>query len=300
MSYLPKPETILRKWETRHADEPTLTMEQHAREMLVPYHAYLSRMDTAKRAREVAGVCDFSLGQPLKLEGDWMIAGDIHVPFCDYDFANLISMVALKQLKKPRRLLIAGDLFNMDTFSTYAHLTNIPTWAEERKAAKGLMDEWLSTFGEIVFLMGNHDRRLQKFTGGAFDETDIISLVISNPARVKASNYGWCTIDTPGGVYRVTHPKNYGINQLTVADALAQKYNQNVISFHEHHLGVGWDRYKRYIVINGGCLVQPEKLAYVALDDSKSAGMARGFVMLRGGTPYLFGEAPFTDWAKWV
>lgn len=295
-----KPETYLRIWEQAKAEDPSLTLERFALLQCIPYPALLSRLDTARRGRETKGVYEYSLGQPLKLEGDWMIVGDVHIPFVDYDFANLVSMVAKKQLKKPRRLLIAGDFFNMDTFSTYAHLTRIPEWKDEREAAKGLFDEWLDVFAEIIVLMGNHDRRLQKFTGGAFDETDIISMVISNPKRVIASNFGWCTIDSDGQVYRVTHPKNYSIQTLNVADTLAQKYGSHIISFHEHHLSLGWDRYKRYVVVNGGALVDRDKLAYAVLDDNKAAGMAKGFVMLRRGVPHVFGEEPFTDWEAWV
>jgi hypothetical protein len=85
-----------------------------------------------------------------------------------------------------------------------------------------------------------------------------------------------------------------------VASDLAQKYQQHIIGFHEHHLGMGWDRYKRYVVISGGCLVDVSKLAYVNLDDNRAAGMINGFVMLRNGTPYLFGPEPFTDWDRWL
>ena len=293
------PKTLLREWEAAQADG--VNQQQFATLNHLPLHALLSRLDTARREREISGKAEFSLGQPLKLEGDWMIIGDVHIPFVDYDFANLVSMVARKNLKKPRRLLIAGDFFNMDTFSTYAHLTNIPTWAEERRAARGLFDEWFDTFTEIVCIMGNHDRRLQKFTGGAFDDTDIIGLVgINNPERIKSSNYGWCTVESGGQVYRVTHPKNYSVQTLNVADTLANKFGSHIISFHEHHLALGWDRYKRYITVNGGCLVDDSKVAYMTLDDTKSARGARGFVMLRGGVPHLFGEAPFTDWSRWV
>lgn len=299
MSY-PKPDTLLRHWEQAVAEDPKISVEQFARNNVIPLHACLSRLDSARRAREIKGQMEWSLGQPLKLEGDWMIVGDVHVPFTDYDFAHLVGLVARKHLKKPRRLLIAGDFFNMDVFSAYPHLVNLPSFADERTAAVGLLDEWLETFNEIVVLMGNHERRLQKFTAAALDEVDIIALCKSNPQRVKASNFGHCVISSNAHDWRVTHPKNYSINQLVVADTLANKYRQNILSFHEHHLSLGWDRFKHYLVVNGGCLVESSKLSYVALDDTKSAGMAKGFVMLREGVPYLFGEAPVTDWNRWV
>lgn len=276
-------------------------MATHAASLGLPYEIYLARLEVARQNAEKRGgdrLIDFSLGKPWELDGDWMIIGDVHVPFTRYDFAQLVSLVGRKNNVK--KLLIAGDFFNMDTFSTYAHLVTIPGWKEEREAAKRLLSEWLEVFDEVRMVMGNHDRRLQKFTAGELDEQDILALIISNPDKVKMNPFGWCTIKTETGDWRITHPKNYSINQLTVADTLAQKYQANIISFHEHHLGIGWDRYKRYVTVNGGCLVDPGKLAYVTLDDGKNSGMALGFVMLKNGVAQLFGETPFTDWQHWT
>jgi len=162
----------------------------HAGKLGIPYDIFMARLEVARQMREKKhgkDLVEWSLGTPWRLEGDWMIIGDVHVPYTDYEFSQLVALVARKNMSKPRRLLIAGDFFNMDTFSNYIHLVNIPTWKEERDAAKTLLHEWLETFDEIRMLMGNHDRRLQKFVNGEFDETDILSLVISNPDMVKMS-----------------------------------------------------------------------------------------------------------------
>jgi len=237
-----------------------------------------------------------------RLSGDWMIVGDAHVPYTDWEFAALVSEVAKKQLESPRKLLLAGDFFSFDQFSTYAQVVEHPTWKQEKKAAKALLKLWFETFDEIYGLMGNHDRRLQKFVAGAFDETDILAMVYSNPDKLKWSNYGYCIIDTPTGEWRVTHPKNYSINQLNVAEQLSFKFHQNIISHHEHHAAVGFDRYGKYILVNNGCLLEQNKLTYATLDDSKSDAMMKAFCMLRGGYPYLFCDngLPFTDWNYWL
>jgi len=118
--------------------------------------------------------------------------------------------------------------------------------------------------------------------------------------KAVSSVYGWCNIETPTGLWRVTHPKNYGINQLSVAEALAQKHQCHVITHHEHHAAIGHDRYKRFVIVNNGALVDDRKLAYVQLDDSKSAGMAKAFTLLRNGHPHLLANSPMTDWTRWV
>jgi len=117
------------------------------------------------------------------------------------------------------------------------------------------------------------------------------------------SVWGWCIIKSrTEGVpdWRVTHSRNYSVNQLTVADQLALKHQQNVISHHEHHLAKGWDRFGRYVIVNNGGLYDQSKLAYATLDDSKGAAMVPGFTALKDDVPIVFGKFPFTDWREWL
>jgi len=231
-----------------------------------------------------------------RLSGDWVICGDVHVPFTDWEFAK--RLVAVGRKLNISNLLIGGDLFDMTNFSIYVQVVEPPGWATERAAARGFISYLLTWFTEIKIIVGNHDRRMQKFTAGAFDVSDILSLLTTNE-RVRMSNYGYCVIDTDSGPWRVTHPRNYSVNRLTVAGELALKYNQHIVSLHEHHSAMGWDRYGRRMIFNAGCLVDPVKLAYVMLDDSKLAGMQRGFMALKNGVPHLFGQYPMTDWSDY-
>jgi len=123
--------------------------------------------------------------------------------------------------------------------------------------------------------------------------------MITSSDKVKTSNYGFLNVKSNGEPWRITHPKNYSINQLIVADQLAMKYQSNIMSFHEHHQSIGRDRYNHYTIMNVGCLADPSKLAYTVMDDSKSAGMVQGFAMLKNGVGSLFGRYPFTDWSEY-
>jgi len=237
---------------------------------------------------------DVELGEAWKLSGNWMVTGDIHVPCTDYDFLRLLMLVAKKHGIK--RMIVAGDFFTMDTFSIYAQVVPAITWAAERDAARLIIREWLEWFDDIRFIMGNHDRRLQRWAGGEFDENDIFGMV-TTAANCHCSNWGHAVIDNPGGYpWRVTHSSNYSVNQLSVGSELANKYQMNIISHHQHHLAKGWDRYKRFVIVDNGCMVDPDKLAYVVLDDNKMPNMTNGFTMLKNGTPTCYGKHPFTDW----
>lgn len=238
------------------------------------------------------------LPTPLEISGDFVICGDVHVPYTDWRMALRVAGVARKELKRPRKLIVAGDFWNYDAYSHYPPVMLLPSWQTEKRAGKALAQAWAATFDEIIFLMGNHERRKQKATAGEEDDEDIFS-PLASVAKIRSTCYGWATVHSGGQVWRISHPRNYSINQLTTADSLAQKYACNVLSFHEHHLAQGYDRYGRHVIANGGCLVDPDKLGYAVLDDSKSAGMKKGFAMLRAGVLTLYGSEPWTNWSRY-
>jgi hypothetical protein len=243
---------------------------------------------------------DFSVEDKLVIEEeDALVAGDFHVPFTDYDFATMLAMVAEKNLRYPRKLIIAGDMFNFDTYSTYDKLCVMPTLSDEKLAGQHLFELYLDIFQEIIFLMGNHERRLQKWLKGEFDASDI-GKMLSTSGKVKTTNYGWITMRNSTGDWRITHSKCYSANQLTAASDLANKFQMNIITNHDHHLAMGWDKYKRYVLINNGCLVDDTKIPYVNMDDNRMANMTQGFTMFKNGHPTVFGREPFTDWNKWM
>ncbi len=237
-----------------------------------------------------------TLPTPLELSGDWVLVGDAHIPYINIEFAERVVIVARK--RKIKNLLIAGDFWDYSNYSLYDDVVPQASWQTEKAAGKRVIQEWGKWFTRVEFLMGNHERRKEKRLQGHEDDEDIFSPLAAVCKNIHSTNYGWAEITSGGELYRVTHPKNYSVLSLTVADQLALKYDCHVISFHEHHLAMGLDRYGRHIIVNGGCLVDPTRLSYVALDDSKSAAMVNGFVTIKDGTPDLFGPPPFTDWTQ--
>lgn len=236
-------------------------------------------------------------GLPLQLTGDWMIAGDAQLPTTDWDFAALVGAVAHRYLKKPRQLLIVGDLLNMDAFAKYEQEIGLPSFRQEMTAARQLISEWFRTFQRIVFLPGNHERRASKATSAALLMEDLAMLI---DQRMETSVYDRAIINTPTGQWLAAHGSDYSVNQLTVADMLAQKNRMHIIGHHQHHAAFGWDRFKHNVVIDNGGLFNQWQMAYVQLNTSKKPNMQQGFTMLRGGYPYVFSVEPFTDWDFWL
>lgn len=239
-----------------------------------------------------------TLEQPLEFEGDAMIVSDIHVPCTNLEVADRVIDVARKYLRRKRRLIINGDLFNMDFASYFASIVVPPTWAHEKNAAKVILEHWLNFFDDIAILPGNHERRLPRMADGNFTMEDIRKMV-TDSAKVQTTEHGHVLLHSGGRVFRVTHGKNYSINQLWVANDLAHKFEQHIISGHQHHGAIGMDRFKRYILVDVPALVDQKQLAYVTLDDTKMPNMACGFALVKDGEPMIFAEG-MTVWERHI
>lgn len=266
------------------------------------YDALHGRLWRARKGiRSQASLFTHDFGKPWRLTGgEWIIAGDFQLPTTNYDFAGTLMAVGEKYLKKPRKLIIAGDFINADAFSQYDSDVPTPAFEAEVNAAETLIHELLMVFSEIYWIWGNHERRVGKRTKGALSAAHLRNLVTPHRDRVHVSQWGHLVLDTPTGEWRITHARNYSVQQLNVGDQLAQKYQQHIIQHHEHHCSTGWDRYKRYVVINNGGLFDPQSMGYVVLDDSKMPNMQRGFTLMRDGFPVLLGPEPMTDWSRWL
>lgn len=244
---------------------------------------------------EKLSLFNINLGAPLKLTGDWLVVSDVQSPTVDLDMARLVVPVAEKRGIK--QLLIAGDFINADWLSGYPVLVPIPSAQMEIKAAGYLIEEWLRHFDHIVIIPGNHEDRYLKANQGNLDMHQLVSLFTTSD-RVHVSQFDHCWLESPVGRWFITHGKHYSVNQLVVADQYAQKFQSHVIVGHQHHLAMGHDRFKRYMLIDNGGLFDPNRMAYVSMRATKMAGMMPGFTALVGGYPTLYGKEPFTNWRE--
>lgn len=231
-----------------------------------------------------------------QLEGDWLICGDAHMPLTDWEFASQVVQVA--KAHGIKRILHAGDLFDFDRYSIYTKILPAAYPEADEEAAAYTMQLWGQWFDEFWFLLGNHDARLIKLLQGNATQSQAENVFKAHitggygDERVKVSLYGYATIDTPTGTWRITHPKSYGRNQLSVAVRLAHKHHQHVISYHEHHDAIGFDDSGDYVVINSGMLADSEKMAYVKAVDGTAPVMKQSFVVLKDGRARVIHNHP--------
>lgn len=239
------------------------------------------------------------LGNPLALSGDWIIVGDVHCNTVRGDFFQRPLDIAARYLTAPRQLIIAGDLLNADTWSSYEPTYAPASWENEIQATRYFLELYLKTFDRIVILVGNHELRVTRRTHAAITP-ELLMRMVSTDERVTVSHFGHCVIESPSGAWRITHGSDYSVNQLTVTATLADKFHQHIIGHHQHHLAIGWSRFGQYVCVDNGGLFDCSQMAYVQIEDSKKPTMKVGFTLLKGGSPYLFGDAPFTDWNYWL
>jgi hypothetical protein len=227
-----------------------------------------------------------------------IVVGDVHVPTTDWQFAARVAQVA--RAHDVDTLCIIGDLFNFDAMSDYKSLVpGIPLY-RELAAGREMIAEWLRTFDQIYMVVGNHEHRLMKKTDLALGYEELRSLITTSD-RFKMSPYSHMVVVSGGQTWRLTHQRNYSKNKQKVAQLLAQKYQCNVITHHQHHVSIGMDDFGRYAVVDNGGLHASESMAYVQLVDSTSPNMTQSFVLLQDGTAHLLTPYPaMTDWRQWV
>lgn len=238
----------------------------------------------------------------LECEGNFAVIGDFHIPTTQYKWLrDAVLPICERHLKPPRKLILAGDLFNMDALSEYKNITPPISLTTELTIGRAVMAQLLSVFDEVYYIMGNHDHRLHKVLDGDVSNELLRGIITPLRNRLQISPYKYMRVTSGGHQWHIAHQRNYSRNVLNVANKLANKHNMNVITWHEHHVGKGRDEWNRHTIVNGGGLHDPEMMAYVSVDDSTSPKMKNGFVLLIDGTAHLITPYPsMTNINRWL
>lgn len=228
---------------------------------------------------------------PPVFHGNAAITGDYHMPYVDYDFAETLLDMSKNLLGRPRRLIIAGDLFSFDSLSSHPQLNGykIPL-RREFDSTKDLLDDMDDVYDEIDVLLGNHERRLIYQLLGEMGSKELEALI--GNSKVRFYEYSHCIMVTATGEWRATHQRNYSRNSQTVGVKLAHKFGQHVITHHQHKVSKGFDTSGKYVVIDNGCMADPDYLDWANAIDSTAPAMTQSFVILKDGAGLLFANNP--------
>lgn len=119
---------------------------------VMTFDAFHGRLYRARKGiRSQAHLFTHDLGAPWRLTGgDWLIVGDVQLPTTNYDYAGTLMAIAEKHLRKPRKLILAGNFINADAFSDYDSDIQTPRFEAEVDAAETLIFEFLKVFTDVA------------------------------------------------------------------------------------------------------------------------------------------------------
>ena len=244
----------------------------------------------------------------VRVEGDCFVTSDWHIPHQkEALFGHLLDMA---QAWRVKTLIINGDFLNEDAFSVHRQHRFQTQWPAEKMAARAILERLFDVFEEIVYILDNHDRRLlaameDKFRG-RLDESDVLDL-LTHGVRVKklrpSIDYRYVLVNgevlPPLKPWRITSPKEYRRIKLSLPHRLAQVYHQNIIIGGDHLFGMGLDDSTAFAIANSMCMVDPERVPYINVQDSTFPHWNPGFYLLRANRLLAFPDHPaFTDWAE--
>ena len=229
--------------------------------------------------------------QPMHVYGDAVISCDWHIPLHDPGMVN--SLIRLAYEQKIKKLVIAGDLFNMDSTSQYLPHQREANLTVERADATEIMDALLDVFEEIDLSSGNHDFRLVKFWNHTLDFDYLVRWMLADLGEAKLARLNVSYLDyliyhpSPDHSIYVCHPENFSNAPLTVARSLVPKYGMSVLTAHSHHFAQGVALDGRNLVFDGGGLFSLEKTEYIKRTN-KHHFWAPGFHVFKDGVAYPY------------
>lgn len=211
------------------------------------------------------------LERPITFDvADWgggAVTADWHHPVADYNLINTFIDHA-RDARATNWLVIAGDWFNMDAFSSFDHKQPSAGFDRELFGSTATMEAVLKTFKRVIFSWGNHDARFHKALGYKVDFAKAMKMCFEDldPRlldRITFSNLDHVWVNSPRGPYYVAHPKSYSQVPLTSAIRLASKKLAHVLTGHSHHTALGYDRSGKFTVAELGGFFDAEKTEYL-------------------------------------
>lgn len=210
----------------------------------------------------------------------WALTADWHCPFVNLQLFKVFIKRALQN--KIKKLLIAGDFFDLNAFSSFFQFTKTK-WAEEKAFARDVIGILKGTFKEIYFIASNHEARyLRAFAEGrrGGEPEDIFELI-----NVDTSWITWKNKARVGN-WMVVHPKHARRLQLSLARAISPQYpGMNIACAHGHLQGITTTEDGKHWLLDIGMMGDPHKIEYVNIVQTAHQKWVSGAAFMYGDDP---------------
>lgn len=165
------------------------------------------------------------------------------------------------------------------------------TLSEEMSLARKELLKLGGLFGQVDFILGNHEGRLLRAMETTMDPQELFRLLDIRDPKWRVSPYYYSVLWSGGEKFQIEHPRN---TAKFSAWKLAAKFGCHVIQGHSHQLNYTFDISGKYYAIETGHCVDESRLAYSAQRHNTAHAHVLGASIVRGGVPWLLHAK--TDW----
>lgn len=213
-----------------------------------------------------------------------IVAADFHGPFWDRKLESCMYKVAKEYGVKT--LLIPGDFFDCDNYTSFLKLTYIETFQQEIKHMKTLMNRLGANFKMVSFCRGNHEKRWLQMNKGLVNIENLFSLLKSD-ANYQVTLDDHITLISGSEEWLLAHPSNFSPSPLSVASRLADKHHMNILSAHGHQFAQGYDKSGEFQIVDGGGMFDVQQIEYLR-NTTCYPSVHSGFYLIQDGDAYPF------------
>jgi predicted phosphodiesterase len=234
----------------------------------------------------------------LDIEGDATIISDVHIPLTDYKF--LRTVIPLSERLRVKQLIIAGDLFDMHSQSSFPSDYPVTPIISEIKIGRAAIKEFFTYFDRVYYFIGNHELRLMRTFQGGLPFSMFMEIITPEveSGKMVVSPYDRAFLYSGDQTWGIFHQKNTSVNSLSVGEKLAHKYQCNTIVTHQHNTALGYDRYGNYVVVDIGGLHEPKFTGWTQLKTTTGPRHDKGYATVIEGQVQLWTpDNRVTDWS---
>jgi predicted phosphodiesterase len=190
-----------------------------------------------------------------------LFVADFHIPYENKRAVNRFLMDL--RLIKPEMLILGGDIVD---FYSVSHFRKEPNKSSkinwELNKYYAFMDRLRSIYkGKLVYIIGNHERRINKYLMENTELWGLESLTLSSLLRKEKYNFNLC--------YKFKYFGTIFTHGTYVGDTCAKqelaKYGRSGVSGHKHQYNVSsrTNTYGQFTWISAPCMCDINKQEYI-------------------------------------
>jgi hypothetical protein len=256
---------------------------KEAHDLVKQYIGKNTKVEGEENAARIKRVDEAYLPILIK-DNNVAVAPDFHGPFWDRKLESCLYKVGDDY--EIDTLIIPGDFFDCDNYTSFLKMTYIESFQEELKHMKVLMERLGNHFRNIYFCRGNHEKRWLQMNKGLVDIENLFSLLKSK-VNYKVTLDDHIFLNSGHEMWRLSHPTNFSPCPLSVASRLADKHHMNILSAHGHQFAQGYDKSGDYQIVDGGGMFDVQQIEYLR-NTTCYPSVHSGFYLIQDGDAYPF------------